>query len=294
MITLSVPRSELNLDLTLQSGQAFRWRKQADGSWIGIVQKRYVRLWQLDYEITAEVEPNENARDFLQSYFRLDEKLADITNQLVRLDPHLEDLCARFSGLRILGQDPTETILSFVCSSANSIPRIQNAIERLSNAYGQLICVKDSVCYHEFPDIAIFAAADANELAHIGGIGFRGRILKDVANQLLERGPTWLESLKNLPYQAAKTNLISLRGIGEKIADCVCLFSLGKDEAVPVDTHIRQICYRLYKNEKKCKSLTPAVYRGISEFFRSKHGTYAGWAQQYLFYEDLTRSRKQV
>ena len=107
----------------------------------------------------------------------------------------------------------------------------------------------------------------------------------------MERGPDWLISLRGVPYSQAKSELLKIKGVGEKIADCVCFFSLDKDEAVPVDTHVRQLAHRLFMPEMKAKSITSAVYRRITEVFAERYGPLAGWAQEFLFYEDLLRTR---
>jgi len=283
---------ELNLDYTLGCGQAFRWRKQEGGSWIGVVQQRYVKLRQHPDRIECLVIPEKDQRELLESYFRLDIDLSAIGQELAERDEHIGELFKRYAGLRLLKQDPLETLMSFICSAVNSIPMIESAIERLSLAYGRRICVLDDVCYHEFPDSTVFAEEDSETLAKVGGLGFRGASLKKAALQILEhREYGWLESLSDLPYEAAKRELVSLNGVGNKIADCVCLFALCKDEAVPVDTHIRQSAQRLYLPDVAGKNVTAAVYRRISTFFREHFGQYAGWAQQYLYYEELLRAR---
>ncbi len=106
-------------------------------------------------------------------------------------------------------------------------------------------------------------------------------------------GPAWLFGLRQAPYAEAKAALLTLPGIGEKIADCVCLFSLDKDEAIPVDTHIRKITNRTYFSEAPAaKTLTKAAYARIGDHLRAQFGPMAGWAQQYLFFHDLISEGK--
>ena len=135
------------------------------------------------------------------------------------------------------------------------------------------------------------ACAEATALMEAESLGFRARNVTDVARQILDRGDGWLPSLVDMPYDQARGELVSIRGVGRKIADCVCLFALGKDEAVPVDTHIRQLAHRLWLPEMKAKTITDAVYRRIVEAFAQRYGALAGWAQQFLYYEDLLRAR---
>lgn len=283
---------DLNLDFTLGCGQAFRWKKDEDGRWTGVVRSRFIRLRQWDERIECEVVPEDGWEELLRSYFRLDDDLSAIRRELAERDGHLGDLLRRFAGLRLLRQEPTETLLSFICSTANSIPRIQNAIETLASNFGRRICVLEDVCCYEFPEPAALAAQDGRTLAKVAGLGFRGEKMKCVAAQLLEKPPGWLDSLAELSYHEAKRELVRMDCIGEKIADCVCLFALGKNDAVPVDTHIRQLACRLYGVDLACKTVTSAAYRRISTFFREHFGKYAGWAQQYLYYEDLVRGSR--
>jgi len=166
-----------------------------------------------------------------------------------------------------------------------------HAIEELARQYGDLVCERENLCYHAFPRVEVLARADLAALRSIPTLAFRGTNLKTAAGQILEKGEGWLMALRGLSYYEAKADLITIRGVGQKIADCVCLFALDKDDAVPVDTHIRQLAHRLFLPEMKAKSLTDSVYRQITEAFAQRYGRYAGWAQQFLFYEDLMRGR---
>ena len=112
-----------------------------------------------------------------------------------------------------------------------------------------------------------------------------------VAEQIQERGEGWLASLRSLSYPDARSALLGIHGVGRKIADCACLFSLDKDEAIPVDTHVRQLAHRLFLPQMEAKTVTENVYRRIVEVFIERYGRYAGWAQEFLFYEDLLRTR---
>jgi N-glycosylase/DNA lyase len=167
------------------------------------------------------------------------------------------------------------------------------AIEALSERYGRFIAEVGGRAHHAFPEPEAFLAANPDDLAGMGSLAWRGPNIAMVAKQILERPPGWLDSLRTADYPEAKKELMALRGIGAKIADCVCLFALDKDRAVPVDTHIRQVAERYYMPEIKLKTITPAAYERISTAFFEKFGVWAGWAQEFLFYEDLQRTRKQ-
>lgn len=290
MKKLDLQAQPLDLDLTLNCGQAFRWRRLASGSWRGVVRDKLIELSVQDGALLWRTYP-ERDEALLRDYLRLADDVNAIYARLARTDQHLAGLIDRFHGLRLLRQDPAETLLSFVCSAANSIPRISAAIETLGMLYGDLVCEHEGSCYCTFPRIARLADADPIALAETESLEFRGTNLKLVAEQLLERGEEWLISLRRVPNEQARTELLAIKGVGRKIADCVCLFSLDKDEAVPVDTHVRQLAQRLWAPELAGKSLTGALYRRVVDAFAERYGPLAGWAQQFLFYEDLLLGR---
>ncbi|MGA7730136.1 MAG: hypothetical protein WCD37_02565, partial [Chloroflexia bacterium] len=127
---------------------------------------------------------------------------------------------------------------------------------------------------------------DAGQLTTVSSLGFRGRNLVKVARQLAERGPGWALHLRDLPYIQAHKALVEMNGIGAKIADCVCLFSLDKTEAVPVDTHVWQLAKDLYfPHWADRRTVTDLGYRTVSGAFRERFGELAGYAQNFLFYD---------
>jgi N-glycosylase/DNA lyase len=288
---LNIPHEDLNLDYTLPSGQAFRWKKDALGWWTGVVRGSVTRIRQAREGFEWQTYPVPDDISLVSDYFRLDDDIDSIQSRLAAADGHLASVMHGFRGLRMLRQSSEETLLSFICSAANSIPRISAAIEELSMNYGEQVGTIDGASYYAFPTVEALAEADPKVLEKTAGLGFRGPALQNVARQLLERPAGWLESLRSQSYDQAKAELLEIRGVGRKIADCVCLFSLDKDMAVPVDTHVRQLAARLYMPDLKTKTITPAAYDRIADFFRDRFGDYAGWAQQFLFYEDLLRSR---
>ena len=291
MEAIDLNNQPLDLDSTLGCGQAFRWRKLPNGIWSGVVRDKLVELAVEDGKLLWRTYPDGD-RALVEDYIRLSDDVNAIYARLSTEDPHLARQIERFHGLRLLRQDPTETLLSFICSAANSIPRIMTAIEAMSLNYGELVCEKDGECYHAFPSPESLVLTQPGELDRVASLGFRGANLKAVAQQVLDRGEGWLMSLREMSYWHAKAQLLEIRGVGAKIADCVCLFSLNKDEAVPVDTHVRQLAARLFLPDLQAKTITDLVYRRIIEAFGKRFGSYAGWAQQFLYYEDLLRTRE--
>ncbi len=291
---LPIPKHHLNLQFTLACGQAFRWRHDHELFWAAPVQGKVIRVKEIDEGILWETLPGEPDYELFASTFRLDDDIERIYADLSAADAHLAELVNdRFAGMRLLRQDPTEALLSYVCSTANSVPRIMKAIELLSENYGEFIVEVAGRKHYAFPKPDAFIAADPDDLWKTGSLAWRGPNIAMVARQILEHPARWVDSLREAPYEVAKAELMSLRGIGAKIADCVCLFALNKDQAVPVDTHIRQVAERYFMPEIKLKTITTAAYRKITNAFWDRYGVWSGWAQEFLFYEDLLRARKQ-
>lgn len=291
MQAIDLKGQPLDLESTLSCGQAFRWRKREDDIWYGVVGDRLVELRTEAGFLYWRTFPD-GGETLVRDYLRLGDDVAAIYIKLGERDPHLRRVIKRFHGLRLLRQDPTETLLSFVCSSANNIPRITRSIDQMSLLFGELVCEQANLCYYAFPRPETLASMEPLGLRRaVSLLGFRGEVLRSVAGHILSRGDGWLAGLRDVCYGEAKEQLLAIRGIGPKIADCVCLFALDKDEAVPVDTHVRRIAHRLFLPELSTKGITDSVYRKIVEAFQDRYGEYAGWAQQFLYYEDLLRPR---
>jgi N-glycosylase/DNA lyase len=289
-------RRQLDLEHTLVNGQAFRWRLDPDGSWACLLRRRgggtpYVllRLRQEQDRTFWATEPGDEA-DFARDYLRLDIDIETLCRSFALSDSTIEPAIGAFPGLRVLRQDPVECLFSFLCTSAAPLHRIRKSIDGLCRSYGTPYRSEAGLDYFAFPEIEALAVATVEDMKALG-MGYRARYVQAAARQILALGGAdYLLSLRQEPYAAAKAALVQLTGVGEKIADCVCLFSLDKDEAIPVDTHIRRIAERHYLQDA-ARSLTPAGYARIGDAIRARFGPMAGWAQQYLFFEDLFEKR---
>jgi N-glycosylase/DNA lyase len=294
--TLTYPAGMLHLEYTLSNGQMFRWR-QKDGWWDAVTGSRMIRIRQVGsaedgmdgFEfLTYPGEPDEA---FVRDFFRLDLDMEPVYASWREADPYLGGLSERFRGLRIVGQVPEECLLSFICSTANFIPRIMKAIAIISNTWGEPILSADgTVLTHAFPKAGVIAELDPLEIDAKTALEWRAGNLVKVAKQVAERGEGWLDGLTALDYAQARGELMRISGVGPKIADCVCLFAMKKDQAVPVDTHVWQLTREKYLPGLKAKSLTDAGYAQVLNFYQSRFQK-AGWAQQYLFYDHLLESR---
>ncbi len=285
-VSFELEPRQLNLAYTLDCGQAFRWQCRADGWWVGVVRKHAVRLRHEGERVVGQIYPGMaegDARIFLASYLRLEVDLPALYTQYVAADQWMASAVAAFAGLRVLNQEPQETLLSYICSTANSVPRIVCAVERMSSQYGESIACIEGEEFYAFPTVERLAATPGDELSRACSLGWRGENLRRVSEQLLGRPPGWPEQLRETPYGEAKAALMEIRGVGAKIADCVCLFSLEKDEAVPVDTHIWAVAKEIFGCDIRTRTLTPSTYETVAGLFVQRYGSFAGWAQEYLY-----------
>ncbi|XP_062283381.1 N-glycosylase/DNA lyase [Scomber scombrus] len=234
----------------------------------------------------------EEEEEMLRDYFQLNVKLGDLYKEWGAADPHFKHIADIFTGVRMLRQDPTECLFSFICTSNNHISRIQGMVERLCQALGVPLCQLDQTSYYNFPSLSALADSSVEACLRELGFGYRARFLQQSAKQILDtHGLQWLEGLRGVPYLQARDALRTLPGVGTKVADCACLMSLDKLEAVPVDTHVWQIAKRDYKygSGSGQKSITDKLHKDIGDFFRKLWGPYAGWAQSVLFCADLKK-----
>jgi len=299
----------LNLGATLTSGQAFRWRQDAAGIWWGAVGTSGLALWQRSGDSRSplfwQTFPQAGQRELVETYLGLEVPLVPLYQEWVSAEPRMQNAIELYHGLRILRQPPVECFFAFQCATCNTVVKIERSVHRLALRYGAPIEIDfpesaesgmtsrddpppltlpddPAFSFFAFPEIETLAIASEDALRS-DLWGYRAPRVIALAKHLLALGPDWLANLHGQPYARAKEALVALHGIGEKVADCICLFSLGKDEATPVDTHVRQIACSLFVPELRDKSLTPRVYAAISDAYQERFGAYAGWAQQYLF-----------
>ncbi|XP_051873999.1 N-glycosylase/DNA lyase isoform X2 [Pristis pectinata] len=271
-----------------------RKRKSEDGSVLE-TEKMFPEVKMEPEECTQQRESGATGQEeckILSDYFQLHVRLSDLYSHWTQADKHFAQVAQDFPGVRVLRQDPTECLFSFICSSNNHISRISGMIERLCQTYGERLCKLDSCTYHSFPTLQVLAGDDVEKQLRELGFGYRAKFISQTAKMILEKhGPDWLNSLRGTPYEEAKRALCTLPGVGAKVADCVCLMSLDKPGVIPVDTHVWQITKRDYLSHLGAgqKSLTDKVYREIGDFYRGLWGPFAGWAHSVLFSADLKK-----
>lgn len=282
----------LDIALCASSGQAFRWRQQENGAWVGSDGPTWYRVFQLDDE-TLGVETNGEREDF-RHYFRLDWDAIEIEREILEQGPELEPYMDALRGLRLLRPySAVEAFYGFLCTPNNNLTRI-TAMNRYLSTLAPMVTHLDGVAVHSFPGTEMIADLEDSSLRE-AGFGYRAATIPAVAQQVRERGgDAYIIGLRRVKYEVARADLMTIKGIGPKLADCICLFALNHTEAVPVDTHIWQAATRLFFPQWRNESLTPARYDAIGDALRDKFGKRAGWAQQYLFYDNLLNWRSRA
>lgn len=285
------PAGRLDLELCAKSGQVFRWQVLASGKWLGVDGED----WYVVDPSAGDLQVTSNAfREDFASFFRLDWDAEEVEREILRRGPELEPYMEPLRGLRLLRpKSAVESVYSFLCTANNNLSRIVPMVRTLAS-YGPLLTEVEGVPVHAFPGTSVIASLDEGELRS-KGFGYRGGTIPDVARQILERGgDDYIWRLRDIPYEDAHRELISLKGIGRKLADCIALFGLHHADVIPIDTHIWQGLTRLYFPEWKDKAVTDSRYLVAREFFRGRFGELTGWAHQYLFYDNVLnwRSRR--
>jgi N-glycosylase/DNA lyase len=266
------PETPFNLDATLDCGQAFRWER-AEGAWHGVAGNHAIRIRQ-DGERLLFAGADEA---FIRRYFALDLDLQAILSSIDR-DRRIHAAIGRCRGLRILRQEPFETLISYICATNTNIPAIKKRISLIADRYGRQIQDKART----FPEAAALAPCSEDELRGCV-LGYRAPYACATAAMCAE-DPGWAERIAALPYPEAKRELLRFPGVGPKAADCILLFAFEKYEAFPVDVHIRRMMRRHYLPAlPEGKPMTCREYDQIAGFARHHFGAYAGWAQEYLF-----------
>ncbi len=259
----------------LECGQAFRWDKELDGSYTLVAFNRVINISKFKDNVVIKNTTIEDFENIWKNYFDLDTNYKEIQGSFFE-DEILQEAMAYGDGIRILNQDPFETIISFIISANNRIPQIKKSIDLLSRTYGDFIENYNGKDYYSFPKPQALSKAPVEEVREICRVGFRDKRIVGVS-QLVANKEIDIENYFNMSREEIKEDLIKLPGIGPKIADCITLFAFNKKDSFPVDVWIKRVMEALYFKEVVNKNK-------VGELGREKFGKYAGVAQQYLFY----------
>ena len=263
-----------------ECGQCFRWDEEPDGRYTGIVKDNVINVKKVDNTVYFTSLGADDLKNLVDDYFDLGRDYEKIKETLSKIDEYLENSIRYGNGIRILNQDLWETIISFIISANNNIPRIKGIINRISQKYGNKIEWNGKE-YYTFPAVENLAKATVEDLRNLG-LGFRDVRVYETTHKILNKEVD-LEKLHQEPdTQKVRDTLLTLSGVGPKVADCILLFStLKRFDVFPIDVWVRRVMNELYiKNEDETK----VNKREIEKLAKEKYGDLEGLAQQYLFY----------
>ena len=271
--------NSFNLRDIFECGQCFRWNKEDDESYTGVIENNVLNVKNIENKIIFKGICNGNIQEIVTNYFDLNRDYTKIKNELSKIDDYLKNSIKYGEGIRILNQDLWETIISFIISANNNIPRIKGIIERLSKKYGKEI-IWNGKKYYTFPTPEELRNVSVEEYRKLG-LGFRDIRVYETTKMILNKEID-LKKLFNEETETVREELLKLSGVGPKVADCILLFStLKRFEVFPIDVWVRRVMNDLYiKNEDEKK----VSKKQILEIADKKYGNLAGIAQQYLFY----------
>ena len=279
-----------------ECGQCFRWNEQEDGSYIGVIKNGVIQVKKekkICKEMNGEKEINKtkeiitftgkcdgNLQEIVEKYFDLNRDYEKIKKQLENIDEYLKTSIEYGKGIRILNQDLWETIISFIISANNNIPRIKGIIERISQKYGNKI-EWNGKKYYTFPTPEQLKDVTVQEFRNLG-LGFRDIRLYETTQMILNKEVDLEKLRKNPNTQEVRNELLKLSGVGPKVADCILLFSdLKRFDVFPIDVWVRRVMNDLYIKESDESKVSKAKIEKLAE---EKFGDLKGLAQQYLFY----------
>ena len=262
----------INVENSINSGQVFLWKKNKK-YWYGINGQDVLKIDNL-----GDIKSYQNNKI---DFFRKKDDIEKIIKSISK-DSVTKKAVKQYLGLRILEQDPFQCLISFITSSNSNIQKIKNSLEKISKKFGTKIKFENQE-FFLFPEPKKLAKASINEIKSCG-VGYRAQFIKEAASMTMLK-KTDFEYLKKSNYQDAKKEICLIPGVGNKVADCVLLFSLNKLEAFPLDRWIIRILEKYYsdKFQLETKTITEKQYDIIHEKILNHFGPFAGYAQQFLF-----------
>ena len=271
----------IDIDNSINSGQVFLWEKQGS-DWYGI-----------DGQNVLKINKNgviKSIRNLKTDFFRKNDNMQEIIKSISK-DKTVKKAVKEYEGLRLFRQDPFQCLISFIISSNSNIQKIKNSLEKITKKFGKKVKIQNKE-FFLFPEPEKLAKATIDEIKSCG-VGYRAPFIKEAAKMVILKKIDF-EYLKKCDYHEAKKNICLVPGIGNKVADCVMLFSLNKLESFPLDTWMIKILEKYYSKEFKIetKTITQKQYELLHEKIVNYFGPYCGYAQQYLFKMEREKNDK--
>lgn len=271
---------DFDLGQTLECGQCFHFTKIGYNDYGLVAFGKFLHAVQKEDTLILKNTCIEDYHSLWCSYFDLERDYSKIKQYLLKKDEKLNEAINMMWGVHILNQEFFETLISFIISQNKQIPHIKQIVAQLSKKYGKLVGKIDDIEFYSFPDMTAMSALTEEELRACK-TGFRAPYICD-AIRCIKEGMIQYEDLRNVDIKQCIKQLVQIKGVGNKVANCVSLFALGHREAFPVDVWIKRIVEYLYFDGMNCS------IEKIEQFGAKQFGIYGGYAQQYLFYYGKT------
>ena len=265
---------DFNIQQIFECGQCFHFERIEHMEYVTVAFGKMLHIKQEDDKVTLYNTSIDEYNSIWRKYFDMDTDYGVIKRTLESTCEELKEAINEKSGVRILRQEFAETLLSFIISQNKQIPHIKQIVTAISKEYGEIVGVINGKEYYIFPDLDTLSSITEDDFRKLK-TGFRAPYLCDAVKHLKEWSGE--DEFLDLSYEEAKEKLIHIKGVGDKVANCVLLFGLGYTSAFPVDVWIKRIMERLYFQKDTPKDK-------ILRFAEDKFGKYGGYAQQYLFY----------
>lgn len=263
------------LSQILECGQCFHFDRTDNEEYDILAFDRALHIKQIDNRLILYTTKLEDYENIWRVYFDMENDYGSIKKKIAEADSLLLPAINNRQGIRILHQDFFETLISFIISQNKQIPQIKQCVKNISHKYGKEIIGYNGETFYSFPDVETLNSVSEEELRECK-VGFRAPYIKSACKAVYD-GNVTKEKLDRLSIRDARELLMTIKGVGEKVANCVLLFGLGRREAFPVDVWMKRIMEQMYfdgKDTKKCD---------IETFANEKFGAFSGYAQQYLF-----------
>ena len=272
-------QDSFELEHIFDCGQCFRWNKNDDGSYTGVIKDAVINVKKIGKNLIFNGICEEDLKNKIRDYFCLDDNYFEMKQKLAQIDDFMKTSIQFGEGIRILKQDFWECIISFIISANNNIPRIKKIIERISEEYGDKIEFEGKEFY-TFPTPNQLSKASVNDLRNLG-LGFRDVRVFETTRKI-ESKEFDLEKVEQMSdTNLIRENLLKLDGVGPKVADCIMLFSLKRFDVFPIDVWVRRVMNDLYIHNENEEKVSKKMLHDLAE---EKFSDLAGIAQQYLFY----------
>ncbi len=265
---------DFNVEQIFECGQCFHFEKLDEMDYVTVAYGKLLRISQIADKVILHNTDNNEYNNIWRKYLDMDTDYGYIKSWLIKKDKRLKEAVDSTYGIRILRQEFHEMLMSFIISQNNQIPRIKQLVAAISERYGSLVGEINNKSYYSFPSVEKLLEITEDDYRNIK-TGFRAPYLVSAA-KALELGMSE-ETFNDMTYEVAKAELMKIKGVGDKVANCILLFALGYRNAFPVDVWIKRIMEQVYFKEETPKEK-------IMTFAEEKFGEYGGYAQQYLFY----------